>query len=289
MKKNKFVQLLVSVIVLLGCFPVSAQTKQETVLERIARTGALRVGVREDSAPLGYRDINNHLAGVCLDYINYLRERVQAELNLDVLTIVIVRSTLFNRFYLVEDKVVDVECGPNSIQHDHERDITFSTPFFITQAYFFIRAEDRERINLDSKLENVKLGVLRYSSTQTYVENKFSQAIIQEFQGYRGRRRGVQAVQTGQIDAFASDGILLLGEALLENLPLGSQYILISEPGAACEFYGMILPKNDPQWEQFVNSLVSNAQTGEILKNWFGLAIPYLRETIKSCLPNSPR
>jgi polar amino acid transport system substrate-binding protein len=289
MKKN-LISALIFFLTVSTSFPISAQTKKETVLERIARTGALRVGIREDAPPLGYRDINDNLAGVCLDYIAYLREQIKAKLNLDFLTVFLVRSTLFNRFYLVEDNVVDIECGPNSIQPDIAlHNIAFSQPFFITNIQFLIQAETQDKINLNSSLEGVKLGVLRYSTTQTQLEQKYPQAIIQEFQGYRARRRGVQSVQLGQIDAFASDGILLIGEALLENIPLGSSYLLITEPSLGCEFYGFILPKNDPQWEEFINSLVSTRQSGENLTNWFSLVIPYLRESLKTCLPHSPR
>jgi polar amino acid transport system substrate-binding protein len=116
--------------------PIFAQNPPETVLERIARTGALRVGIREDAAPLGYRDINDRLAGVCLDYIYYLRDRLREELKLEILSVFLVRSTLFNRFYLVEDRVVDIECGPNTIQSETGHNITFSQLFLLRKDSF---------------------------------------------------------------------------------------------------------------------------------------------------------
>jgi polar amino acid transport system substrate-binding protein len=281
------------VAVYLSCLslhlPVFAQNPPETVLERIARTGALRVGIREDAAPLGYRDINDRLAGVCLDYVYYLRDRLREELKLEILSVFLVRSTLFNRFYLVEDRVVDIECGPNTIQSETGHNVTFSQPFFITQGQFLIRAEDRSGFNPKSSLENVRLGVLRYSTTQTDLQAQYPQAKIQEFQGYRGRTRGVQALQNRQIDAFISDGILLLGEAILQNLPLGTEYMLVANPTSPCEFYGMILPANDPEWQTLIDKLISTEKAGEVLRNWFDLVVPYLQDNIRTCLPNSPR
>ena len=43
-------------------------------------TGLLKVGIREDAVPFGYRDINGDLEGLCLDFIAVLRDKLKQEL-----------------------------------------------------------------------------------------------------------------------------------------------------------------------------------------------------------------
>ena len=83
-----------------------------------------------------------------------------------------------------------------------------------------------------------------------------------------GRQRGVQAVKQGTVDAFASDGILLLGEVAQQGLSL-EDYELVPEYPLTCDRYGMILPPADPQWKSLVNSVIESPRSQRILANFF--------------------
>lgn len=265
-------------LVLNSSLPVLAQP--ETVLERIKRTGLLRVAMREDAAPFGYRNLDNRLSGICLDFFNVLRRSLQQELKLQALSINLSKSTLYNRFQIVQEGSIDLECGPNTIREDQP--VAFSAPFFITGTQFLIHKDQQKKFNVNGSLANVTLGVLRDTTTAQLIQSRYSQAKIQQFQGVTGRRRGVQAVLNGRIEGFASDGILLIGEATIQGLSL-QQYILVPSPPLDCEYYGLILPKNDPQWRDFVNSVLKNTQSKELLQEWFTLLDPYIRETMSYC------
>ncbi|MFM7192984.1 MAG: amino acid ABC transporter substrate-binding protein, partial [Microcystaceae cyanobacterium] len=47
-----------------------------TVLETIRTTGLLKIAIREDAVPLGYRDLNNDWSGICLDFAAILKRQV---------------------------------------------------------------------------------------------------------------------------------------------------------------------------------------------------------------------
>jgi polar amino acid transport system substrate-binding protein len=261
------------------------KSSAETVLAKIKRTGLLEVAIREDAIPFGYRDAQNNLQGLCLDFINLLREDIKQKLQLEIVSIKIYKSTLFNRFDLVENQTVDFECGPNTIRTDSNRMITFSSPFFITGTQFLVRREDRKNINL-STLEGITIGILRDTTTQELLRQKYPLATFQEFQGTTGRLRGVQALQRKRIDAFASDGILLIGEAILLGLSLENDVAIIPKNPLNCEYYGLILPQNDPEWQAFINSVVTASQSGELLRQWFADIAPYFIETLAYCQKN---
>ncbi len=109
-------KLIILTLVILSNFFAPLPAKSETVLEKIKRTGLLEVAMREDAIPFGYRDSNNNLQGLCLDFIQLLRGELKHKLNLQIISVKIYKSTLFNRFQLLENKTVDFECGPNSIR-----------------------------------------------------------------------------------------------------------------------------------------------------------------------------
>lgn len=123
-------KLIILTLVILSNVFATLPAKSETVLEKIKRTGLLEVAMREDAIPFGYRDSNNNLQGLCLDFIQLLREELKHKLNLQIISVKIYKSTLFNRFQLLENKTVDFECGPNSIRKNIPDGVSFSRPFF---------------------------------------------------------------------------------------------------------------------------------------------------------------
>jgi len=75
----KLTDKLLFLLLLAGFFFFSeAPVKAETTLEEIQRTGVLKVGIRTDAIPFGYRKPNGELTGYCLDFFAALKERVTA-------------------------------------------------------------------------------------------------------------------------------------------------------------------------------------------------------------------
>jgi polar amino acid transport system substrate-binding protein len=255
----------------------------ETVLESIQNTGILKVGIREDAVPFGFLDANENLSGLCIDFVNILLQEVKQTLQRDAIIVKIFKSTLFNRFDLVSDRVINLECGPNTIRDQLDYKVTFSQPFFITGTQFLIRAEDENQFKLGASLENTIIGVLRNTTNKTFLEERYPLAQLREFQGATGRFRGVQALQQGKINAFASDGILLIGEAALQGLALGKTYLLVPKDPLNCESYGMILPNNDLQWQDLVNRSISKAREVRLFREWLGVVLPEIQEVITYC------
>ena len=285
MKKFKIYGIVINLLLLFSC-GLPSYSQEQTVLEKIAETGLLEVGIREDAVPFGYRDINGNLEGLCLDLIAILREELKQKLNKQVIAIKLYKSTLFNRFELVSDRIVDLECGPNTIRELPEYQIQFSSPFFLTGTQLLVSMDKAKRINPNGSLENVNIGVLRNTSNEQLIEEKYPLANLVQFQGVTGRYRGIQALRGGKIDAFASDGILLVGEALIQNLGLGQNYTLVPKNPLDCEEYGLILPNKDPQWLSFINSVIKTSSARKIYLNWFGEIAPQIESIQLFCQAN---
>ena len=285
MKKFRIYGAIINLFLLFSC-GLPSYSQEETILEEIEETGLLKVGIREDAVPFGYRDINGDLEGLCLDFIALLREKLKQKLNKQVIAIKLYKSTLFNRFELVSDRIVDLECGPNTIRELPEYQIQFSQPFFLTGTQLLIRSEKVNSLNLNGSLENVNIGVLRNTTNEELMAEKYPLANLVKFEGVTGRYRGIQALRGGKIDAFASDGILLVGEALTQGLRLGQNYRLIPKNPIDCEEYGLILPNNDPEWWSFVNSVIKTSSAQNIYLDWFREIAPQIESIQLFCQNN---
>jgi polar amino acid transport system substrate-binding protein len=257
-------------------------------LEQIQATGLLKIAVREDAVPFGYQDLNQQWTGICIDFAELLKTEVVRQLNNPLILVKLYQSTLFNRFDLVADNGVALECGPNTIRTDLPERVTFSQPIFLTGTQFLVRADTAQRFNPQGSLEQVSIGVLRDTTTAQFIRQRYPQAQVQEFQGTTGRTRGVQSLQQEKIDAFASDGILLFGEALLLNLNLGQDYLIVPKIPLDCVRYGLILPSNDPAWATLVNQVLALPEAQVIYRKWVGSLLPVLQESNQTCRTASP-
>ena len=246
---------------------LSSPAKAEDTLEKIQRTGVLSVAIREDAAPFGYLDANGNLRGYCLDFFALLEKQLLERLDRNSATIKLFKSIPANRFDLVARDIVDIECGPNTIRSDIPENIAFSTGFFVTGTQFLVKKDNSGEIDRDS--EDLILGVINNTTTKQFLARRYPSATIREYRGVTARTRGIQAVAQGQIDAMASDGILLIAEAQRQQLP-AAEYVLRPEIPLSCDRYGMIIQSNDPQWQDFVNSVIDSPEAKVLSNKWFG-------------------
>ena len=264
--KHPLLLVTLSLLGLLSYFlPVFAQ--EETVLEAIARTGILKVALREDAPPFGYQNANGIRVGFCLDFFEELEDALKETLKREVLLVKVFESTLVNRFDVVENKLVHLECGPNTIREIKDKKISFSTPFWVSGTQFLVSTNNPTPIEINGSMAGVKIGVLRHTTTETLLNDRYPNAEIKKFQGVTGRRRGVQAMKQERIQAFAGDGILLLGEAVLQNL---QGFQLVPALPLDCEYYGLILPAGDESWQTLVNSVIHSQDSAYLYREWFG-------------------
>jgi polar amino acid transport system substrate-binding protein len=257
----------------LGLFCLVLPVKAETVLAKIQRTGVLTVAIREDAPPLGYLDTNKNLKGYCLDFLALLDKQLKKDLERNTLGIKLFKSTPVNRFNLVSEDAVDLECGPNTIRSDIPENTNFSESFLLTGTQFLIKNQNRDylsdHLNREQDLNNIAIGVINDTTTAKFIAKRYPSAILQRFSGVTARTRGIQAVVQNKIEAMASDGILLRAEAQQQGLS-DSDYSLIPDTPLSCDRYGMIIRGNDPQWQNFVNSVINSPEAKALGNAWFG-------------------
>ncbi|MGK7894919.1 MAG: alpha/beta fold hydrolase, partial [Xenococcus sp. (in: cyanobacteria)] len=256
--------------------------KQTSILAEIKKTKTLKIAMRSDAAPFGFIDNQeNTWTGYCEDLANSLAEYLANKLNLaSEIEVVKLPSTLENRFALVEQDLVHLECGPNTIRTDIDN-ASFSDLFFATGTRFLIR--NNNRIDPTNGLEGIQTGVLQDSTTAQFIEETYPEAEIVYFEGENGRVEGVTAVTNASIDTFVSDTALLSGEMSQQDLEPGN-YQLIPDNPLTCDFYGLIIPQDDSQWGNVVNEFLRTEQERDVLNKWLLDYLPQALSDADYCL-----
>lgn len=245
--------------------------RNQLILEEIATTGVLRVGIRQDAAPFGSVGANGETVGFCVDAMNSLATELEQQIDRPVRMEITAQSTAANRFQIVRDNVVQVECGPNTIRPGLA-DVDFSTPFFVTGTHLLVSTADSTPINPFNTLSGVRIGVLQDTTTEAFVRDRYATAEIIPFAGVTGRAEGIQAVINGNIDAFAGDGILSIAEAERQNIP-ANRYTLVPDSPLTCDPYGMVLPASDRQWQDTVNDFIASPTFRQLWEAQFTTAL----------------
>jgi len=230
-------------------------SRKASILAEIREEGVLKVAMRRDAAPLGYLDAEGIWTGYCAEFAEglakYLGDQFNRPREIEVVRLV---STLDNRFQLVRKGNAHLECGPNTIRQNIDR-IAFSRPFFVTGARFVVPADRAENLDSIAAIVQSKVGILRQTTTEIFLGKNYPQAQIVSFQGATGGAEAVQALIKGKIGSFISDDILIKGEIARQNLSQ-EDFTLIPQQPLTCEFYGLILPIGDREWEITVNKFV---------------------------------
>ncbi|MGK7932639.1 MAG: transporter substrate-binding domain-containing protein [Microcystaceae cyanobacterium] len=253
----------------------------ESIPQRIREAGILKVGVRQDSPLFGSGE---NPSGYCVDFAQKLAETLSTkEKKIDVQ---LIPSTTQTRWNLVATRKVDLECGPNTNLSDREKQyqIKFSRPFFVTATQILINTKASEK-----DLEEGEIGVIADTTNERDLRQIYRpQQIIDN---YTTRQTGIKEAIAGNIQGFASDGILLIGTTMDLNLTPDRYNLItpIQNNRPFCAAYSMILPNGQDHqaWRDQVNAVIGENGKGTAIWNqWFSPFVPYMKTILESCSIN---
>ncbi len=263
-------------------FPQVSQAR--TVEQEIKKTGVLKVGIREDSPLFGF---GREKVGYCADFANSLAENLSQKLD-KTIKLDLVKSTTQNRWDLVKDGKVHLECGPNTITVERETEygIKFSKPFFVTATQVFTRTDATEET-----LKTGTIGIIKGTTNEQEFRMVYPDEQIKD--SFKSRSEGINAVTVQEIQGFASDGILLSGTVTI--LDINPERFTLVTPlynnRPLCAAYGMILPEGNEnsQWRDTVNSwIVKSGQGDKVWETWFNDLLPYVGAVLEACQTSQP-
>ena len=283
--KHYFYKILgVSILGSLLHLCLQLPSQAETTIERIQRTGVIRAGAWQDAKPFGYINENGEWVGYSIDMLMVIQNQLEKVLKQPI-KLELIEVNTDNRFERVMKNQVDISCGPTSFTWNREKYIDFSLSYFVTGTQFLVPSGKK----LDSleDLRGLRIGVEANTTNEAILKAWDSQLNLVTV---ANRSDGLEQLQEGKIDIYASDGILL--EALKATATKPNAWEIIPKDDLINrESYACLLPENDSRWRDFVNYSILRAIQGYLINDlefkqmfdqWFGEAgvVPYSPEVL---------
>jgi ABC-type amino acid transport substrate-binding protein len=256
------IALLAAVLAAPGC---ATQT-----LDRIRDTGTISLGYREASVPYSFLDASRRPTGYSVDLCARIASDIQRALKLSDLKLQWVPVTPETRIAAVVDGKIDIECGSTTNTLSRQEQVDFTHLTFIDGGSLLVRLDSgiRELADLAGK----KIGIAPGTTTEAAFKEWVPRGITPpQIVPVKDHPDGLRALEDGQIDAYASDRVILIG--MVANAR-ERQRLAIVEDYFSYEPYALMVRRGDPAFRLAVNRSLSQLyRTGDVFRiyeKWFG-------------------
>ena len=241
----------------------------ETVAEKVVRTGTLTAGTSKDALPFAYRNDEGELVGYSVDILELITRQLEVEYDREI-ELELVALQPKERIPQLVNGEVDIVCDASSFTWKRDRQIDFSFSYS-SAGTRLLTAKGKDYWDAES-LANQRIGALAKTTNEKTIRRVQPQA---EIVILKDRAAGFTALRNGEIDAFASDGILL--ESWLQTEGDRDKWQVVgdfSREGIAC-----MMPENNSELMNTVNYSLIEFMQGllddrpeyvAIFDRWFG-------------------
>jgi len=269
MNQRSCITTFVAIIVIFSATDLVAQGSEGT-LEKIARTGEFVIGYRTDASPLSYENADGDPSGYSVDLCRRIAAGVKAHLSEVDIETRFVSVSSDDRISAVISGKIDIECGSTTITLSRQEQVDFTIPTFVTGASVLSLAESG--IQGMSDLSGKKVGAVKDTTTIDLLRENLQQNLIDANVVIVGsREEAMNRLNRGDIDAYASDQIVLIGQIIEATNP--QRYSLLDET-FSYEPYGLVVRRNDADFRLVANKAITqiyrSGQHIQIFNKWIG-------------------
>ena len=246
----------------LDTLPPPGEMPADSFMAEIAKSGALRAGVDENTLPLSFRDSRtSEFRGFEIDLLHEIaRAIVGDEGQADIVQHIPVITD--EKVDVVEEGDVDLTASAVSITCGRWEQVLFTIPYFVAKQKLMVRTDERGRLvladgtSIDDPATTTEANRIFTGRRVCATAGSTSAGVIEsslpaaEVVEVPTRTDCLKALQNGSVDAILLHDTFLLGfqeqdpnTAILE-LPFGEQH------------YGIAIGKSHPELVRFVNRVL---------------------------------
>jgi len=273
-------QILLCALLGLLILPGTAALAQGT-LERVAERGEFRIGYRTDARPLSFEE-DGQPAGYSVAICRLIANAVRQKLERPDLRTTYVPVTLENRFDAVVNGDIDIECGSTTITLGRSERVDFTLMTYVTGGSLLSLAS--KPIEGGADLGRKRVAVIAGTSTEVGLDKYLSDNSIRaEVIRVASSDEGMSRLIDGGVDAYASDQIVLLGDALNAIERDDKLDFYFSPELFSYEPYALMVRRNDADFRLVANraiaALFRSGEYAPLYETWigsYGIAAPTL-------------
>ncbi len=268
---KKWNMLGILVVGLCGLVFLAPPVLAGETMDKIEKTGKIKVGFREDSIPFAFIDPKvGKQVGFSVDMAGILAENLSKYFGkkIEIEPVTITGKT---RIPMIVNGTTDVEMGSTTYTQEREDVVDFSLTFFFSETSFLVPKDSPIKTQQD--LNGKRLGGARGTTNLKAMEDQAAAGLYKpkEIVTTEGHAQGFLSLKTGKIDAYGTDRSLLEGLRMKDEKPDDWRTV---DFAIAYEPYGFMMRENDSDFRDFVNNTILWAiKTGkfyELYDKWMG-------------------
>jgi ABC-type amino acid transport substrate-binding protein len=249
--------------------PAATATAASPTLERIKRTGEIRLAYRDGARPFSFRErgqVRGYSAELCLR----VASAIQTELGLRELKIAWTAVDAATRIETIATGKADISCGTATVTLERMKSVDFSLPIFVDGGTVLVRSNAKILRLADLKGRKVAVipGTTSERALKKALETAGAPATVVPV---TDARAGMAQLAGGTVDGYAGDRTVL---AMLRAGAADSGAYAFIDGDFSVEPYALMLPRNDADFRLAVNrALVALFRSGEIdsiYQRWLG-------------------
>jgi polar amino acid transport system substrate-binding protein/glutamate/aspartate transport system substrate-binding protein len=261
-------------MLLAGALPASAAdapgSGASATLDRIKRTGIIRLAYREGAAPFSFKDRGGAIRGYSVELCNRVAKAIEKDLGLAGLRVEWLPVTAATRLEAIAGGRADVECGTTSITLTRLRTVDFSVPIFVDGGTVLV--DTRSRLARLADFKGKRVAVIAGTTTERALKRSLEQIdVAATLVAVKDGEAGMALLVQGKVDGYAGDRIVLDGLRSAAPDPARIGFIA---GDFSYEPYALVVRRTDPDFRLAVNrALVDVYRSGEIdgiFQSWLG-------------------
>jgi glutamate/aspartate transport system substrate-binding protein len=238
-------------------------------LKSVAANKVVKIAHRTDATPFSFvTEDRKEPRGYTIDICKQVVASLGRQLGIQDLTIEWVPVTTQTRFEVVASGGADLECGSSTVTLGRMKLVDFSSYVFVESTGLVVR--NAAGIGSFKDVAGKKIAVIAGTSNESAVVQQNRQLQLNAVVvPVKDRNEAIAALESGQVDAFASDKLLLVGTRFKDDK---AQRMLPDD--LSVEPYAIALPRGDWELRLAVNTALAELYRGgdvkKIFDRWFG-------------------
>jgi ABC-type amino acid transport substrate-binding protein len=258
--------LLLSVVAVTCAVNAASAQTPEGRLKQIGETKIVTLGYRTDANPFSFANPQGQPDGYTVDLCKFIVHSIEQQLNAK-LAIKWVPVDTQTRFDVVANGAVDMECGSSTVSLGRMAKVDFSSFTFMENTGLIVRTNSG--IFAVRDMDGKKIAVIAGTTNEAALVKELQRRQLQTaLVRVKDRKEGMEVLESGAVDSFASDKLLLIGAVSGD----ASIYKMLPE-NLSAEPYAIALPRGDWAFRLAVNKglsqLYSSPQILDIYLKWF--------------------
>jgi glutamate/aspartate transport system substrate-binding protein len=267
----RFITRLLFSVCLLTSLSAGALAAEELTgtLKNIANSKTILIGHQMQAIPFSFAENDGQPLGYSIDLCKQVVASLQRQLKLPKLDIKWIPLTLENRFSMVANGKVDLECGTSSDSISRQKIVDFSLMTWVDGGSFVTKGETPASGLAD--MVGKRIGVVSGTTTEQALKQWMKKHVVSfTLVPVKSHLDGMKQLHDDLIDAYAADQTILTGLAASVG---GQMQVQVSTSNFSYEPYALVVPRNDADFKQAVNSALAQLyRSGQIFKiydKWF--------------------